>query len=101
MLNQVFEFLHPLREQRRSSVKILDNHVSLFEALFVSEVVHEIEQCCFSAAINERIFTFGKLLIQFSVLRTFLKNVIKHVHIVSVDSLVSQHVNDRNGKDKK
>ncbi len=100
IFNEVLEFFDPFSEHGGSGVEILDDDVSFLDALFVGDVVHEIEEGGFLGAVNEGVLSFGELFIEFYMLGALLKDIVEHVHIVAVNSFGAEHVNDRDGEDE-
>ena len=81
-------------------MKILNDDVSLLETLLIRKVIHEVKETSLLTAIDEGVFTFGKLLIELNVLGALLENIVKHIHVMPMDPFGSQHVDDGNGEDE-
>ena len=98
MFDEVLEFFDPFSEHGGSGVEILDDDVSFLDALFVGDMVHEIEEGGFLGTVNEGVLGFGELFIELYVLGTLLEDIVEHVHVVAVNSFGAEHVNDRDGE---
>ena len=81
-------------------MEVLNNHVSLFETLFIGEMIHEIKESTISTTINECVFTFGELLVKLGMMGVLLENIVEHVHVMPVNTFGAQHVNDGDGENE-
>ena len=98
MFDDVLEFFDPFSEHGGSGVEILDDYLSFLDALLVGDVVHEIEDSGFLGAVNEGVFGFGELFIEFYMLGALLEDIVEHVHVVAVNSFGAEHINDWDGE---